>query len=109
MKTYQIFVNGKNQGQVKTTDVEGFLNLTYPGVEASVNEEEKEIHFDISIMDAIMFSRRKRSDWVGRTGSITRRIKIIDVKEGNGDIEIRVEDSMGNLFWTTFDDDVSLD
>lgn len=51
----------------------------------------------------------KRTDLIGQTGSITRGFKVIDAIECNGEVSIRVVDSMGNEFSTLLDDDVSLD
>ncbi|MEK5162053.1 hypothetical protein NYE69_06880 [Paenibacillus sp. FSL R5-0527] len=32
MKTYQLIINGKKQGTVKTKDINGYLERTCPGV-----------------------------------------------------------------------------
>ena len=52
---------------------------------------------------------RKRLDLIGQTGSITRRIEIIDAKEGPHGVDVRIRDSMGDEYWTELDDDISLD
>lgn len=56
----------------------------------------------------------KREDLIGRTGSVTRQIEIIDAKEYNTNgiksVNVRVSDNFGNEYWTTLeDDDISLD
>lgn len=56
----------------------------------------------------------KREDLIGRTGSITREIKIIDAEEsvigGAKSVNIRVEDKAGNVYWTTMEDEnIALD
>lgn len=51
----------------------------------------------------------KRQELIGRTGTVTRKIKVIDAKEGPHGIDVRVSDSMGNEYWTELDSDISLD
>ncbi|QLG39383.1 hypothetical protein HW560_15650 [Paenibacillus sp. E222] len=52
----------------------------------------------------------KASELIGATGSVTRRIDIVDAKQAaDGTIQIRVEDSMGNAYWTELDGDISID
>jgi hypothetical protein len=52
---------------------------------------------------------KPRTDLIGQTGSYTRTFTIIDATEGKYGVDIRVTDNMGNTFWTTLDDDISLD
>ncbi|MCY9539158.1 hypothetical protein M5X00_29415 [Paenibacillus alvei] len=52
---------------------------------------------------------RKREDLIGQTGSITRRIEIVDAKESEHGVSIRISDSMGNVYWTDLDEEISLD
>lgn len=56
-----------------------------------------------------MINERKREDLIGLEGSVTRRIKVIDAKEGPLGIDLWVSDTMGNEYWTELDDDISLD
>ncbi|WP_182914787.1 hypothetical protein [Paenibacillus thiaminolyticus] len=53
-------------------------------------------------------NERKREDLIGQQGSVTRRIEIIDAKEGPFGVDIRVCDSMGDEYWTEMDEDISL-
>ncbi|WP_163979970.1 hypothetical protein [Paenibacillus alvei] len=52
---------------------------------------------------------RRREDLIGQTGSITRRIEIVDAKESEHGVSIRISDSMDNIYWTELDGDISLD
>ncbi|WP_163979968.1 hypothetical protein [Paenibacillus alvei] len=52
---------------------------------------------------------RRRDDLIGQTGSITRTIKIVDAKESEHGVAVRISDSMGNVYWTDLDEDISLD
>ncbi|WP_200893543.1 hypothetical protein [Paenibacillus terrae] len=52
----------------------------------------------------------KRDDLIGRTGSITRSITVVDATEcEDGTVDVRIQDSMGNEYSTELDDDISLD
>ncbi|EJR67512.1 hypothetical protein IIO_00500 [Bacillus cereus VD115] len=51
---------------------------------------------------------KTRHDLVGQTGSITRNIEIIDAKENEHGVSVRVSDNVGEVYWTDFDD-VELD
>ncbi|UKS27190.1 hypothetical protein LOZ80_38020 [Paenibacillus sp. HWE-109] len=53
MATYQIFVNGKNQGTIETDNAESFVKENYPKATAKINEEEAHIYLSISILDAM--------------------------------------------------------
>ncbi|WP_179135826.1 hypothetical protein [Paenibacillus sp. 32352] len=53
MRTYQIFVNGKPQGTVKTEDASAFVSENYPGVKSKIEEESAEIYLNVGIMDAM--------------------------------------------------------
>lgn len=53
---------------------------------------------------------KQRNDLIGQTGTVTRQITVLDAKEADdGSIDIYVSDSMGNVFWTEMDGDISLD
>jgi hypothetical protein len=58
---------------------------------------------------------KSREDLVGLTGSYTRTFEIIEAKEyvyesGNlGGVEVRISDDMGNTFWTSYDNALSMD
>jgi len=56
MTKYNLFVNGKKQGTVTTNDPKGFIESSYPGVNYKVNEDEKDIHLSIGILDAMKFA-----------------------------------------------------
>jgi len=45
----------------------------------------------------------------GKTGEITKKIKIIDVSENQFGLNIRVKEDSGDEYWTTLDDRISLD
>lgn len=51
---------------------------------------------------------KTRHDLVGQTGFITRNIEIIDAKETEHGVSVRVSDNVGEVYWTDFDD-VELD
>lgn len=51
---------------------------------------------------------KDRPDLIGQTGSITRNVKIVDAKEGKYGVDVRVEDNVGDSYWTGLED-VSLD
>ncbi|MGK4042223.1 hypothetical protein AB0Y20_07955 [Heyndrickxia oleronia] len=50
------------------------------------------------------FEPKKRNDLIGQTGVITRSFKIIDALEYPTGISVRVEDSMGEEYWTGLED-----
>lgn len=52
---------------------------------------------------------KPRPDLIGATGSVTRRIEVLDAKESDWGVEIRISDNMGNTYWTSLDEDISLD
>lgn len=43
-------------------------------------------------------------DLIGQTGLITRNIEIIDAKETEHGVSVRVSDNVGEVYWTDFDD-----
>ncbi|WP_267377978.1 hypothetical protein [Bacillus sp. GM_Baccil_2] len=51
---------------------------------------------------------KTRHDLIGQTGSITRSVEIIDAKETEHGVSVRVSDNVGEVYWTDFDD-VELD
>lgn len=53
MTTYQIFVNGKNQGAIKTDNAKSFVEENYPKAKSEINEEESHIYLSISLLDAM--------------------------------------------------------
>ncbi|QSB48796.1 hypothetical protein [Parageobacillus toebii] len=47
---------------------------------------------------------KTRTDLIGSTGSITRRVTIIDAKEYPTGVSVRVSDEMGEEYWTDLED-----
>ncbi|EJP81275.1 hypothetical protein [Bacillus cereus] len=55
-----------------------------------------------------MKTTKARPDLIGQTGSITRSIEIIDAKETEHGVSVRVSDNVGEVYWTDLND-VELD
>ncbi|WP_340373728.1 hypothetical protein [Peribacillus sp. FSL E2-0218] len=47
---------------------------------------------------------KTRTDLIGKTGSVTRKLTIVDAKEYPTGTEIRVSDNMGDEYWTGLED-----
>ncbi|MED4914343.1 hypothetical protein [Parageobacillus thermoglucosidasius] len=47
---------------------------------------------------------KTRTDLIGLTGSVTRRITIIDAKEYPTGVSVRVSDETGEEYWTELED-----
>lgn len=50
------------------------------------------------------FEPKKRTDLIGLNGSITKEFTIIDALEYPTGVSVRVEDNMGEEYWTSLDD-----
>jgi hypothetical protein len=50
------------------------------------------------------FDPKKRTDLIGLTGTITRNFKILDALEYPTGVSVRVEDNMGEEYWTSLED-----
>jgi hypothetical protein len=51
----------------------------------------------------------KRKDLIGKRGTITKQIEIIDAHESIQGINVRIKESDGEEYWTQFDGDIQLD
>lgn len=54
------------------------------------------------------FEPKTRKDLINQTGSITRKIKIVDAKEYPMGVYVRVSDNMGEEYWMELEE-VELD
>lgn len=53
---------------------------------------------------------RTRHDLIGRKGTVTRRIEVLDAQEApDGSVDIYVSDNMGNVYWTEMDGEIDLE
>ncbi|MCA4755543.1 hypothetical protein [Paenibacillus glucanolyticus] len=53
---------------------------------------------------------RTRHDLIGRKGTVTRQIEVLDAQEApDGTIDILVSDNVGNTYWTEKDGEIELD
>ncbi|MGN7359983.1 hypothetical protein ACTHPF_26760 [Paenibacillus sp. SAF-054] len=55
-------------------------------------------------------STKTRRDLIGRKGTVTRQIEVIDAQQHeDGTVDILVSDNMGNTYWTEMDGEIDLD
>ncbi|MDQ0268921.1 hypothetical protein [Cytobacillus purgationiresistens] len=47
---------------------------------------------------------KARPDLVGQTATVTRNLTIVDAREYSTGISVRVQDEMGDEYWTGLDD-----
>ena len=53
---------------------------------------------------------KTRHDLIGRKGTVTRQIEILDAQEApDGTVDVLVSDNMGNTYWTELDGEIALD
>ncbi|MEX3713617.1 hypothetical protein ABFV99_14585 [Cytobacillus horneckiae] len=48
--------------------------------------------------------KKARPDLVGQTATVTRNLTIVDAEEYSTGISVRVQDEMGDEYWTGLDD-----
>ncbi|WP_276913951.1 hypothetical protein [Aneurinibacillus aneurinilyticus] len=59
METYSVLVRGTEQGSITTSDIHGHMESTYPGISFHVNEEKKEVHLHLTLLEAMRFAKRE--------------------------------------------------
>jgi len=53
---------------------------------------------------------KTRRDLIGRKGTVTRQIEVLDAQEAqDGTVDIYVTDNMGNTYWTELDGEIELE
>lgn len=51
---------------------------------------------------------KRRTDLIGRTGTLTTSVEVVDAMQSEHGIDIRVKDGIGETYWTNLDE-VELD
>ncbi|AOP13639.1 hypothetical protein [Bacillus licheniformis] len=50
----------------------------------------------------------KRTDLIGKTGEITKNIKVIDAIQRGEIVSVRIKEDDGDSYWVILDGDISL-
>ncbi|CUB12490.1 hypothetical protein BN2127_JRS1_04277 [Bacillus cereus] len=56
------------------------------------------------VIDDMENGAKRRTDLIGKTGTITRNIEIIDATETEHGVSVRVSDNVGEVYWTDLND-----
>lgn len=59
MEGYNVLVRGAEQGSITTSNIHGHMESTYPGIAFDVNEEKKEVHLHLTLLEAMRFAKRE--------------------------------------------------
>ncbi|MDX8366794.1 hypothetical protein [Cytobacillus sp. IB215665] len=53
MKSYSIYINGVNEGSVKTDNINQFIEENYEDVSYKINHEENEVYLRVDILQVM--------------------------------------------------------